>query len=71
MTDLTSVSTSELVQELRKRITELEEAKALFTSAIVARRGRRVGGRRQLSAEARAKIAEAQRKRWRNAKKAA
>ena len=63
------VNTSALVSELDKQIARLREARNLLAGdSSVGRRGRKSarkpGKKRNLSAEARAKMAAAQKRRW-------
>lgn len=67
------MDTNQLVAELDKEIARLREARSLLAgnSNGFKSTGSKVTGRRTLSAEARNRIAEAQRKRWAKTKKAA
>ena len=59
------VNTSKLVSELDKQIARLREARNLLaTDAAAPRRARKPGKKRVLTAEARAKMAAAQKRRW-------
>jgi hypothetical protein len=59
------VNTSRLVSELDKQIARLREARNLLAGDSSApRRGRKPGKKRVLTAEARAKMAAAQKRRW-------
>ena len=66
------MSTSRILFEIDSEIARLQKVRELLGGSNngVAKRGRPTG-KRTLSAEARAKIAEAQRKRWAKQKKAA
>ena len=59
-----------IVQTLDVEIGRLEKARALLTDHTAPRQRRvSIGGRRMMSAEGRAAIAAAQRKRWAKAKR--
>jgi len=59
------VNTSKLVSELDKQIARLREARNLLAGDSTAtRRGRKPAKKRVLSADARAKMAAAQKRRW-------
>lgn len=59
------VNTSKLVSELDKQIARLREARNLLAGDSIAKsRGRKPAKKRVLSAEARAKMAAAQKRRW-------
>lgn len=61
------VNTSKLVSELDKQIARLREARNLLAAdadATAPRRARKPGKKRVLTAEARAKMAAAQKRRW-------
>jgi hypothetical protein len=72
---LSSMNTSELLSHIDADISRLKEARALLagtSSPRVARGGKPLARKkRTLSAEARARIAAAQRRRWAKQKKAA
>jgi hypothetical protein len=60
-----SVNTSKLVSELDKEINRLREARNLLAAdTSSSRRTRKPGKKRVLTAEARAKMAAAQKRRW-------
>jgi len=66
------MSTSELLSEIDAEISRLQEARALLgANGYAAKRGRPAGKKRTLSADARARIAAAQRARWAKQKRAA
>jgi hypothetical protein len=70
------METSKIVAELDAEIARLQEVRALLVGGGLVgngRRGRKAGARKKrvLSAEARAKISAAQKKRWAKQKKAA
>ena len=66
------MDTTELLSSIDAEITRLQEARALLAGRDGhVRRGGKPGKKRTLSAEARARIAAAQRKRWAAQKKAA
>ena len=74
--DLAAVGTEALVQELKKRFDEVDRARAQFgvlTDGVVIKQSGSSGkGRRKgttMSAEARARISAAQKKRWAKARK--
>ncbi|MGC8549715.1 MAG: hypothetical protein ACP5M4_08445 [Acidobacteriaceae bacterium] len=59
------MNTSKLVSELDKQIGRLREARNLLAGdAAQPHRGRKAGKKRALTAEARAKMAAAQKRRW-------
>jgi topoisomerase IA-like protein len=63
---------TELLSSIDAEIARLQEARALLAGRDGhVRRGRKPGKKRTMSAEARARIAAAQRKRWAAQKKAA
>jgi hypothetical protein len=72
---------SNILNEIDKQIAQLQQAKALLTDSSAPRKVGRPGkavtvkaaasGRKPLSAEAKARIAAAQKKRWAKAKKTA
>lgn len=66
------MDTTELLSSIDSEIARLREARALLAGRDGhVRRGRIPGKKRTMSAEARARIAAAQRKRWAAQKKAA
>ena len=66
---LGGMNTDEIVQAIDAEISRLEKARALLTDHTAPlKRGMRTSGRRMMSAEGRAAIAAAQRKRWAKAK---
>jgi hypothetical protein len=65
------MNTTELLTSIDAEIARLQEARALLAGRDGHVRGRKPGKKRTLSAEARARIAAAQRKRWAAQKKVA
>ena len=66
------MNTDELIASIDEEIDRLMQVrKLLITGASFQTRGRKRKGKRTLSAEARARIAAAQKKRWAQQKKAA
>jgi hypothetical protein len=67
------MNVSELLSEIDTEISRLQRARELLggTNNGIAKRGHSAGKKRTLSAEAREKIAAAQRKRWAKQKRAA
>jgi hypothetical protein len=65
------MNTSELLSQIDTEISRLKEARALLAgTSNGAKRGHPAAKRRAMSAEARERIAAAQRKRWAKQKKA-
>ncbi len=64
------METKQIIAELDKEISRLREARALLTGGSIRVRAASTK-RRSLSAEARKRIAEAQKKRWAKVRKAA
>ena len=65
------MNTAQLISEIDSEISRLQQAPALLAGDHTVNRAKPAGGRRILSAEARARIAAAQRKRWAKQKAAA
>jgi len=65
------MDTAQLISEIDSEISRLQQARTLLAGERIDGRANRRGGKRTLSAEARAKIAAAQRKRWAKQKAAA
>jgi hypothetical protein len=66
------MNTSELLSSIDVEIARLKEVRALLSGrASYVRRGRKTGTVRAISADGRARIAEAQRKRWAKQKRVA
>jgi hypothetical protein len=67
------MNTTEILSQIEAEISRLEQARALLTgtSSGASRGGRKAKRKYTLSAEAREKIAAAQRKRWAKQKKEA
>ncbi len=65
------MDTAQLVSEIESEISRLQQARALLTGGHTVNRATPRRGKRILSAEARARIAAAQRKRWAKQKAAA
>lgn len=66
------MSTTDLLSALDAEISRLQQVRAILAGGsnhTALKRGRPAGKRRTMSAEGRARIAEAQRKRWANQKK--
>jgi len=58
------MDTAQLISEIDAEISRLRQARALLAGGHTINRAKPRGGKRTLSAEARARIAAAQRKRW-------
>lgn len=68
---LSGMDTAQLISEVDSEISRLQQVRALLAGERSVNRAKPRGRRRTLSAEARAKIAAAQRKRWAKQKAAA
>ena len=68
---LSDMDTAQLISEIDSEISRLQQARALLAGGHSVNRTRPHGSTRVLSAEARARIAAAQRKRWAKQKAAA
>ena len=66
---LSAMDTAQLISEIDSEISRLQQVRALLAGGRSAVRTKRPETRRTLSAEARARIAAAQRKRWAKQKK--
>jgi len=65
------MDTAQLISEIDSEISRLQQARALLAGGHTINAAKPHGGKRTLSAEARARIAAAQRKRWAKQKAAA
>ena len=61
---LSDMDTAQLISEIDSEISRLQQARALLAGGHTVNGAQPRGGKRTLSAEARARIAAAQRKRW-------
>jgi hypothetical protein len=68
---LSGMDTAQLISEIDSEIFRLQHARALLAGGHTVNRAKPRGAKRILSAEARARIAAAQRKRWAKQKAAA
>jgi len=65
------MDTAQLISEIDSEISRLQQGRTLLAGGPTVNRAKPRGGKRILSAEARARIAAAQRKRWAKQKAAA
>jgi len=65
------MDTAQLISEIDSEISRLQQARALLAGGHTANRVKHAGTKRTLSAEARARIAAAQKRRWAKQKAAA